>query len=131
MTQTIQEFLEARKISNVTDYADSNPNMHNDGHPMNHWRVVLRNGRKRMTVRFSTGLGIREKPDAADVLDCLASDATTTDLSFNDFCQELGYDTDSRTAERTYRIIQRQSKRLRSFLGEADYDALLYGTERQ
>jgi len=51
------------------------------------------------------------------------SDAQSVDdaRDFEDWCAELGYDTDSRKAERTFRACQRIAERLRQFLGDA-YD---------
>lgn len=70
-------------------------------------------------------------PELPDVLDCLASDASTLDEgSFDAWASSLGYDTDSRKAEATYRTILEQSNKLRVFLGAEAYNDLLYNTER-
>jgi len=87
-----------------------------------------------ITVWFSQGNGHKKPPTAADVLDCLASDASGYENSrnFADWCAEYGYDDDSRTAERIYHTIAEQAKELRHFLGGQDiYDRLLWETERQ
>lgn len=86
-----------------------------------------------MTIVFSMGRGHNGKePDAASVLDCLASDASTLENAsgFEDWAVELGYDSDSRKAERTYRAIQQQTERLRQFLGTAAFDTLLRDVDR-
>lgn len=86
------------------------------------WTVTLRLGKRSMTVPFFTGYGLRSRmkdgPSAADVLDCLLSDASSADQTFEDWAGDLGYDTDSRKAERTYAAVVRQTARLRVFLGE-------------
>lgn len=71
-------------------------------------------------------------PSVEDVLDSLASEAAMYDESrdFEDFCANLGYDTDSRRAERIYNELGEVAKRLRFFLGREAYDELLYRTER-
>ena len=48
------------------------------------------------------------KPTLTDVLYCLVSDAQTVNYcaGFEDWCAELGYDDDSRKAEKTYRACQ-------------------------
>ena len=43
----------------------------------------------------------------------------------------MGYDTDSRKAEKIYKTVQHQAARLSNFLDSTLYDQLLYGTERQ
>jgi len=72
------------------------------------------------------------KPDPADILDCIASDASGTDQvgGFEDWCGEYGYDIDSRKAEAIYNEVNRQSRALRAMLGRKDYDQLLYDVER-
>lgn len=51
----------------------------------------------------------RAKPSAYDILACL----DTYDGSFKDFCNEFGYDTDSRKAEKVYFAVQEQTDGLR------------------
>lgn len=70
------------------------------------------------------------KPVVADVLDCLASDANGINQSFEEWASDLGYDTDSRKAERTYQTCQKQARELRQLLGAAAFEELLYRTER-
>lgn len=72
------------------------------------------------------------EPTAADVLDCLASDAASMEnaRSFEDWAVDMGLDSDSRKAERLYRIIQKQAARLESLLGRDLYERLLYKTDR-
>jgi len=61
-------------------------------------------------------------PTAADVLSSLCSDATSADrTTFEDWCSEFGYDTDSRWAERCYNLCVEMNAKLRAFLGE-DFD---------
>lgn len=89
----------------------------------NPWTVTLKNGRRRMTVPYWTGSAITDEPTAADVLESLLLDASVGDQSFHDFCADLGYDEDSRKAERLHRECQRIAERLARFLG-ADYYTL-------
>lgn len=91
----------------------------------NGYRLELRRGRKRMSLDFWQGIGINHDPEAYTVLDCLLSDASSADQSFEDWCSDYGYDVDSRKAERTYKSIQAQTKRLQRFL-EEDYETFLY-----
>src|SRR6185369_7573188 len=74
-----------------------------ENQPAHSWTVTLRNGRRRYTVDFYGGAAVGE-PSAADVLACLASDATSAEnaRSFEEWCSDFGTDTDSRRAERTY-----------------------------
>ena len=129
MSTTIRSFVEKHKIRMTADWADSNPNM--DSKDMNHFKCLLRRGPARMTIYFSQGYGIRGEPDAAGVLDCLASDAASVDnaQSFEEWARDLGYEEDSR-AERTFKACESQAQKLRTFLGADLYAELLYKTDR-
>lgn len=63
-------------------------------------------------------------PSADTVLDCLFSDAECGSYSFNEFCSNLGYSSDSLNALNTYRDCMTTAERLRKALG-AEYQAEL------
>ncbi len=71
-------------------------------------------------------------PELDTVLDSLMSDAICYDdaRDFEDFAANLGYSTDSRKAEATYRACGELAKQLRHFLGDDLYQTLLYKVER-
>lgn len=116
---TTEQFVTRHGISITCDWTASNPHM-DDARDMNHWKTVLRFGRRRMTVVFSMGLGLRGEPTAADVLSSLAMDASSADQDFESWCGDYGYDTDSRKAERTYKAVQAATTKLRRFIGSDD-----------
>lgn len=93
-----------------------------------HWKLVLTMDGRVMVVGYSQGSAHKDAPKVADVLDCLCSDATCPD-TFEDFCSEYGYDTDSRRAERTFQACLKSRDDLREFLGD-DFDAVVYEMER-
>lgn len=136
----MKHFIRVNRITMTAERVDSNPNM--DSREMDHWKVVFRMPFKdqqrgmsthhTMTTYFSMGFGLKGKePEAAEVLDCLASDASSVDQeSFEEWCSSFGYDTDSRKAEKTYKACQHGAKRLKAFLGDDLYQTLLYSTER-
>lgn len=102
---------------------DSNPNM-SESENMDNWRCVLHYEGRRMIIYYSKGVGHNgAEPTVYEVLSCLASDASACGMSFEEFCSECGYDSDSRKAERTYKACQRQGAALRRLLG-ANYDAV-------
>ena len=75
-----------------------------------HWHVTLNVGGKLLWVgEYSHGDGgmrvgrwFPAKPKAADVLACLLSDASNADQPFEDWAADLGYNSDSREAYRTW-----------------------------
>src|SRR5262245_25544323 len=95
--QTVDEFIQAHGLSIIVERTHSNPHLENERH-MDHWRCILRNGSRRFTLVFSKGLGHHGKPaELPEVLDCVASDASSVDNSdgFESWCGDFGYDTDS------------------------------------
>jgi len=129
---TIAEFIKSAGLSMNATWTDHNPSME-DSATMDHWRCTIRSGKSRMSLVFSMGVGHNGKqPELADVLDCLASDASGLHNAegFNDWCNDYGYNTDSRRAEKTFRAIKRQSERLQNLLGESAYQTILWDIER-
>jgi hypothetical protein len=129
----IKEFIRKPVTSIEVEWADSNPNMDSDPKwQANHYKVKLRRAGKQLTTYFSMGIALSNEPSAEDVLDCLASDACGVEnaRSFEDWCSEYGYDTDSRKAEKTFKLCTKQARQLRQFLGDDDYQTLLWKTER-
>jgi hypothetical protein len=86
-----------------------------------------------LTVQYSMGSALKDEPTAAKVLDSLAMEASSVDAArgFEDWAADLGFDPDSRKAEKLYRQCLRQSQSLKLFLGEEAYEELLTGTERE
>lgn len=67
----------------------------------------------------SRSMGMPINPNFADVLHSLASDADAIDAGgFEEWAENLGYDTDSRKAEATYRACLDIALKLRNALGE-------------
>jgi outer membrane protein OmpA-like peptidoglycan-associated protein len=83
-------------------------------------------GRKRMTFDFWDSvhnMGNNIKPSPYDILACVSSDVACSD-TFEDFCSDFGYDTDSLKALQTYRKLDRFAKRLREFLTVEEIEQL-------
>ena len=127
---TMKQFVNRNKIKATSEWADANPNMA-DAQNMNHFKVTLRREGKQMTLYFSQGYGISGEPDAASVLNCLASDSSSVENSreFEEWASDLGYDPDSRKAEKIYNTCIKQAERLKKFLGNDLYKILLWDTE--
>lgn len=66
-------------------------------------------------------------PELADVLSSLVLDASCWDnaRTFEDFCDEFGYDPDSRSAERIYEACGKIWKDLREVCGREFFAELL------
>lgn len=133
-TQTkMSDFITRNQITIRCELVDQNPNFSDDV-AMNHYKVRLRTRRfrRQMTLFYSMGIGHHRAPTVQDVLDCLASDSATvhTAADFDDWCRELGFDPDSRRAERTFHACEYQARKLKQFLGDDEFNKLLWHTER-
>lgn len=131
----LEQFIREQRITAKARWADSNPHMSDQkwAQTANHWKVVLRRQGKRLTIPFSQGSAITHEPTAEDVLDCLASDSAGIENARGDFeewAREYGYGTDSRTAEREFKLCEKQAEKLKAFLGDGAYEELLWETER-
>lgn len=78
------------------------------------WSITI----KGLSFDYYTGIGHRKndrpvKPDPIDLLYSLVSDASACDESFDDWCSNYGYDTDSRKALDTYLKCQENALKLR------------------
>lgn len=89
---------------------------------MRHWRVTLRRvdeyGKTmaRMSAYFSQGKAHTEAPKCADVLGSLYMDSHCPE-SYKDFCEELGYDYDSRKAEKIWKECRSIAIRVKKLIG--------------
>jgi len=70
-----------------------------------------------ITVSFFQGPAHEHPPTAADVLGSLLLDASAEGVGFEDWCTDLGYDSDSTKAARTYRECLLLALKVRAFLG--------------
>lgn len=132
---TLPAFITTYRVRLVADLTDHNPTMDEPSSDWSrtatHWRCQLRCQRRQLTVFFSMGPALSREPTTRDVLECLLSDAAGFEnaQSFNDWADNYGYDVDSRRAERTYRVIERQAEGLRRLLGEDAYQIGLWKTD--
>lgn len=64
-----------------------------------------------------------EEPSAYDVLACIGSDIHTPE-TFEEFCADYGYESDSIKALQTFRRADRFAKRLRAFFTDSEVKQL-------
>jgi hypothetical protein len=122
-------FAERHGLTMSSVKVEQNPN-NPEWTDANHYEITLRrrdDQRRKLTVYFSMGYGHTRGPKIMQVLHSLATDAASVDnaRSFEDWASDLGYDTDSRTADRTYKTCVRQAAKLKTFLGDAAYAELV------
>ena len=118
-----KQFVMQHGIRMVATLTERNPNMTDDGdwtRTATHWRCEFRKGRRKLVTYFSQGSAHTREPTVVDVLQCLASDASTIEYTdgFEDWAHDLGYDPDSRKAERSYHQCLDQTQHLKRFLDD-------------
>ena len=87
--------------------------------PSYKWNITLKCEGRRMRVSFyQTWDENGAKPSVPRVLSSLLSDARAGEMSFYEFCNEFGYDTDNRSAIKTWRACARFVPRLQKLLGD-------------
>jgi hypothetical protein len=89
-----------------------------DGWDCNEWIATLEYDGKMIETPFFTGLAISE-PIVDDVIYSLLMDNISSNhTNFEDWAEEMGYDTDSRKAEQTYRNCLESGHKIRMLLGD-------------
>lgn len=82
-----------------------------------HWRCNFACDGRRMSVAYHMGSAHKGAPGMWDVLRCLFSDAESAGESFESWAGDMGYDTDSRKAENTWKACRSIAKRLEVLFG--------------
>lgn len=90
------------------------------------YKVTLRNKNGSYTFKFGQSINNSTKngkkpPTAYDVLTCLEEYGYA---DFEDFCANLGYDTDSRKAEKIYKSVQREAKNIQRIFNQEQREKL-------
>lgn len=129
---TIQEFIKRAGITFRATQVDTRASASEWPAGTRHYRCTLRRGSRSMRVLYSQGPGIKAEPDAAHVLDCIASDVAGVKSAggFESWASDMGADADSRKALATYRAIDRQRTALERLLWDAGINTLLFKVER-
>jgi len=127
-----QEFLAKYNIKFKADYRDATcPPWEKDEKETKHihgdrWRITLQARGKQIGFDFWNSFNDSQSgkdPTAYDALACISSDVHCPE-TFEEFCGDYGYDTDSRKAEKTFQRVSAFSRKLRSFFTDDEIEAL-------
>lgn len=149
---TFKAFVQKHRVGIDSMWVPSNPNMGADGFGshMNHYKVTLKLGKKKLTTYFSMGSGLSGAPVAHDVLQSLALDALSAENAggFLDWARDLGYEWERSCegvtakqadeygmdcapyfkAKATYKAVLANTEKLRNFLGGDLFRELVFNT---
>ena len=96
----------------------------------NKYKARITYNKKSMALPYFTGCSWQREPDLEDILGTLLTDAAYYDYSFYDFAREMGYDLDSRKAEKIYKEIQKQTEKLNRIFSEEEQEEMLTYLEK-
>lgn len=73
-----------------------------------HYRVLIKRGNREMTIHYSQGPAHGTEPSDESVFHSLLTDSSDIEsgYEFEEWCDNLGFDSDSRTAERIYKACE-------------------------
>jgi len=105
-----EDFLKATKTEFKTVFFKHDKHFPEDKETRDIYKITLKCGERKYTFNFGQSLANQGiVPTAYDVLACLQKYDVGT---FEDFCSNFGYDTDSRMAERTYKAVLNEWKNI-------------------
>lgn len=141
--KAVDAYLEAEKINYSVRYVGETAR--DNDWQCDAWRVSFAAGKSRFETDYFTGLGHRKVPGnrplkknweigyvapkpvspcAADVLNSLILDSSAADMSFNDWCDDYGFDNDSISAFNTYQLCCKAAHDLRQVFSRAQIETL-------
>ena len=131
---TIHEFIEKHNVRFTSICpADSNPNNETPIKGQHHWHLTISVGNRPNDIELFFSNSVANgtaAPAIEEVLDGLVIDAGAGDLTFEEFCSELGYDTDSRRAEKTWRACRKVGRQTYKAFGSELFRVIQAEVER-
>lgn len=77
------------------------------------WECTIEIDDQNYVIPYYMGIGHSgEEPEMEDVLDCLLSDARAGEMTFDEFCNEFGYDNDSIKILNAYKECKKTADKL-------------------
>lgn len=89
---------------------------------MNWWNCDISYNGNSETFKYGIGDALSEVPNLKNVLESLQSDASAAVATFEDFCSDFGYDSDSREAEHIYNGCHANRNKLNDLFGDEKFD---------
>jgi hypothetical protein len=124
------DFLNATNTEFKAEFIEHNFYFEGDKEKRDIYKITLKRGNRRYSFKFGQSivnsgyLTVNKKfksPTPYDVLACLEKYEHET---FKDFCDNFGYDTDSRSAKKIYKACKKQFEKLSSLYNESEMDLL-------
>jgi len=121
----IQEFMNQHDFNLVCDKINLK-DIDKDGWKHTSYACRLIYQEKSMDFPYHMGIYYTEEPKIGQVLESLILDCQCGEYeTFEGFCDEFGYDTDSRKAQKAYEHCKKIKKGMKRLLGEELYQQYL------
>jgi hypothetical protein len=118
-------FLKRAEATLTLKYMGNEPHFEDDKEKRiyrDRYKCTFANGKKHFSVIFGQSIANRgKKPTTYHILACLTK---YDPKSFENFCGEFGYDTDSRKAEKTYKAVYSEWEKVKAFFTEEELEIL-------
>ena len=120
-----ENILQKMGVKFSSEYITHDYHFEDDKETRDIYRCTFKRDGKRFSIRF--GQSLKESnygnanPTAYDVVSCLIKNDPDT---FENFCAEFGYDTDSRKAEKIYRAVCEEWEKVSAFFTEKELSIL-------
>lgn len=126
--QLVEKYNLALKLYSIPFRTDTEPGeWDNEAHHYSYVIYVTMGDRfgKKIRGNYSQGSGIKNKPQIDDILDSLSLETMNIEEeSFELWCDDFGYDSDSRKAYKIYQACLEESKHLKHLLGQEGLNEL-------
>lgn len=107
------DFLNKHGIKFSSSYVDHKPYFMDDKDSRDIYKVTFKRDSKQFSLRF--GQSIANTGSHPTPYDVLASLTKYDPYSFESFCSDYGYDTDSRKSEKVYNAVQNEWRKMNNF----------------
>lgn len=95
------------------------------GDSASHWAVEIRRGANKFSINYSMGPAHKGNPDPLDVVFSLLSDIRgVEDRELEDWAVDLGFDPNSRKAERIFKACKKTLEDLQRLFSESEIEGL-------
>jgi len=135
--KTISEFIEENELSMEFLPVKERPDQFVWSPDAHHYFIVIRNkAGKELHTYYSTGSAVpvfssyKSRRKFEDIMDSLSLDCSSASDTFEDFCNEFGYETDSRKAYETWQACVKIKKDMERLVGPEALEELINDVER-
>ncbi len=122
--QQAEKFLKETKTEFKVKFVKNGLYFDDDKEPRDIYLITLKRGEREFSFKFGQSINNTEKqikPTAYDFLSCVEK---YEHIDFEDFCNEFGYDDDSRKAEKTFKAVQEEFNKIRMLFNNTEIEKL-------